>query len=116
MTTRQTSSQISSMITLLRKLDISEQDCIRAEQYLNGDVGDEVLDQFEQKDLSGISRQLSDEANKITDQITKVKGKEKRTCACAFSMWYTRSAMLPAGACSGTMRWIAPRNMNCTSG
>ena len=89
MTTRQTSSQISSMITLLRKLDISEQDCIRAEQYLNGDVGDEVLDQFEQKDLSGISRQLSDEANKITDQITKVKGKEKKdVCVRFFNVVY----------------------------
>lgn len=84
MITSQTTQQINGMLALLRKLNISGQDCMLAEKYLRGDAGDEVLDRFERKDLSGISRQLSDEANEITDQIKKVKGKEKKEVCVRF--------------------------------
>lgn len=81
--------QIGKMVALLTKLGISPQDCRLAEKYLNGDAGDAVLDQFERKDLSGISRQVSDEAKEITDQIRKVKGKEKKeVCKRFFNVVY----------------------------
>lgn len=89
MITSQTTQQINGMLALLRKLNISGQDCMLAEKYLNGDAGDEVLDQFERKDLSGISRQVSDEAKEITDQIRKVRGKEKKeVCRRFFNVVY----------------------------
>lgn len=89
MITSQTTQQINGMLALLRKLNISGQDCMLAEKYLNGDAGDEVLDQFERKDLSGIPRQISDEAKEITDQIRKVKGKEKKeVCKRFFNVVY----------------------------
>lgn len=69
---------ISKMVALLTKLGISAQDCELAEKYLNEQADDEILDQFERKDLMTISRQLVDEAKDITDQIRKVKGKEKK--------------------------------------
>ncbi len=51
MITNADNSQIGDMVELLETLDISVQDRVLAERYLKGDVGDEVLDQFERKNL-----------------------------------------------------------------
>lgn len=45
--TNPNSRQISKMIEVLKDLEISQQDCELAQSYLSGEVGDEVLDQFE---------------------------------------------------------------------
>lgn len=71
MTVNEDSKLISEMVALLAKSGISAQDCELAEMYLNGQAGDEVLDQFERKDLMTISRQLVDEAKKITEHMRR---------------------------------------------
>ncbi|MDE7418479.1 MAG: DUF4132 domain-containing protein [Lachnospiraceae bacterium] len=89
MTVNANNNLIGKMTTLLSKSGISAQDCELAERYLKGEAGDEVLDQFKRKDLSGVSRQISDEAKDITDQIRKVKGKEKKeVCVRFFNVVY----------------------------
>jgi len=90
----------------IRDRNISEQDCTLAEAYLSGAAGDEVLDQFEKKDLSGISRQISDEAKDITEQITKVKGKEKKeVCVRFFNVVYA----IGHGSCQ-SLFWYSAMN------
>lgn len=89
MTINADNQQISKMIALLTKLGVSAQDCELAKKYLNGDAGDEVLDQFERKDLSGGTRQIYDDAKKITNQIRTVKGREKKeVCVRFFNVVY----------------------------
>lgn len=46
--------RIIRMLTFLEKLGISEPDCALAEKYLDGGVGDEVLDQFQRIDFTAI--------------------------------------------------------------
>ena len=45
-------SQIVDMLAFLVKIGVSDQDCALAQQYLNGDAGDEVLDQFQRIDFA----------------------------------------------------------------
>jgi len=86
MTVNADSKLISKMIALLMKLGISKQDCDLAEQYLNEQADDEVLDQFERKDLMTISRQLVDEAKEITVQVKK--SGTRKTCVRFFNVVY----------------------------
>lgn len=46
--------RIIRMLTFLEKLGISEPNCALAEKYLDGGVGDEVLDQFQRIDFTAI--------------------------------------------------------------
>lgn len=78
--------QISKMITLLKKLGISEQDCELAEKYLSSEVGDEVLDQFQRMNLLAASKQVDTEAWSITKQVEK---EDKRAiCVRFFNVVY----------------------------
>lgn len=86
MTVNEDNKLISEMVALLAKAGISAQDCELAETYLNGQAGDEVLDQFERKDLMTISRQLVDEAKKITEQVKR--SRTRKTCVRFFNVVY----------------------------
>ncbi len=78
--------QISKMITILKKLNISEQDCELAEKYLSGEVGDEVLDQFQRMNLLAASKQMDTEAWSITRQVDQ---EDKRAvCVRFFNVVY----------------------------
>ena len=74
------------MTALLAKLGVSAQDCELAEKYFNEEAGDEVLDQFERKDLLAPSFQLDTEAWAVTRQIEK---EDKRAvCVRFFNVLY----------------------------
>jgi hypothetical protein len=62
---------IGRMLDLLTKLGISQRDYDLAEQYLHGEVNDEVLDQFVRKDLRAPAQNLYSEAWTITRQVNK---------------------------------------------
>jgi len=59
--------QIAEVLAFLEKLGISKRDCALAEAYLNSEVGDEVLDQFQRIDFGSavIPYQLTQELNAI---------------------------------------------------
>ncbi len=86
MTINADNQQISKMIALLTKLGVSAQDCELAKKYLNGDAGDEVLDQFERKDLSGGTRQIYDDAKRIVRFFNVVYAIGQGSCHSLF--WY----------------------------
>ena len=73
-------SQIADMLAFLAKIGVSDQDCALAQQYLNGDVKDEVLNQFERIDFAAntISYQIRIE---LTDNM-KGLGRADRRAAC----------------------------------
>lgn len=73
-------SQIADMLAFLAKIGVSDQDCALAQQYLNGDVEDEVLDQFQRIDFAAntISYQIRIE---LTDCM-KGLGRADRRAAC----------------------------------
>lgn len=78
--------QISKMIALLKKMGISKQDCELAEKYLSGEVGDEILDQFQRMNLLAASKQMDTEAWSITKQVEK---EDKRAvCVRFFNVAY----------------------------
>ena len=78
--TNPNSRQISKMIEVLKDLEISQQDCELAQSYLSGEVGDEVLDQFERKDLTRLSYQFETKARAVTKQIEKENKRLKIFC------------------------------------
>lgn len=78
MTEHTDSKTISKMLILLEKLGISAKNCRMAEEYLNGEAEDGVLDQLARKDLSAVQRQISDEAKELFDQIRKAKSSRKK--------------------------------------
>ena len=59
--------RIIRMLIFLEKLDISGPDCALAEKYLDGRVGDEVLDQFQRIDFTTV--QIPDEVLQELDAI-----------------------------------------------
>ncbi len=72
--------QIADMLAFLAKIGVSRQDCALAEQYLNGEVGDEVLDQFQRIDFAAKAFPYS-----ITyelDSIMKGVGRADKRAAC----------------------------------
>lgn len=80
---------IRIIVEVLDKLGISQHDCILAEKYLNEEVGDEVLDQFERKDLTEPSFRVDSEVWAINKQVDK---QEKRAVCvrffqCALCNW-----------------------------
>ena len=77
---------IRKIVEVLDKLGISQHDCILAEKYLNEEVGDEVLDQFERKDLTEPSFRVDSEVWAINKQVDK---QEKRAvCVRFFNVIY----------------------------
>lgn len=47
--------QVNNMLTFLAKRGVSTQDCALAERYLNHEVGDEILDQFQQINFASMT-------------------------------------------------------------
>ncbi|MDE7183963.1 MAG: DUF4132 domain-containing protein [Lachnospiraceae bacterium] len=93
--TSPSSKQISKMTELLKELGVSPHDCELAQSYLSGDAGDEVLDQFERKDLSGSSYQFETKARAVTKQINKAD--KRAVCARFFNVLYA----IGRGSCHG---------------
>lgn len=96
--TNPNSRQISKMIEILKDLEISQQDCELAQSYLSGEVGDEVLDQFERKDLTRLSYQSRQ--RRVPSQ-SKSKKRTSGQWACVSSMCSTPSDAVRAMGCSG---------------
>lgn len=93
--TNPNSRQISKMIEILKDLEISQQDCELAQSYLSGEVGDEVLDQFERKDLTRLSYQFETKARAVTKQIEK---ENKRAVGVRF---FNVLYAIGRGSCNG---------------
>ncbi|MDE7203824.1 MAG: DUF4132 domain-containing protein, partial [Lachnospiraceae bacterium] len=72
--------QIANMLAFLAKIGVSAQDCALAEQYLNGDVGDEVLDQFQRIDFAAKTVTYKDKED--LDSIMKGLNRADRRAVC----------------------------------
>jgi len=81
-------SQIADMIAFLIKIGVSAQDCALAEEYLNGEVGDEVLDQFQRIDFAAkaVSYELQNELYKLMKGCNQ--SEKRQTCIRLFHVLF----------------------------
>jgi len=82
------SSPIAELFAILPELKISEQECALAKRYLNGAVGDEVLDQFQRINYKSIE-DLSDVRYELDRIIKRLDRKESRVvCIRLFNLLF----------------------------
>ncbi|MDE7274122.1 MAG: DUF4132 domain-containing protein [Lachnospiraceae bacterium] len=101
--------QIAEALALLEKLGISEQDCALAERYLYGQVGDEVLDQFQRIDFAAamISYQVKHELNAIEWKMSQngLHTLWKRLFNILFAVGHSTSSVLFSHSCVNGERY-----------
>ncbi|MDE6620758.1 MAG: DUF4132 domain-containing protein [Lachnospiraceae bacterium] len=101
--------QTAEALALLEKLGISEQDCVLAERYLSGEVGDEVLDQFQRIDFSAamVSYQVKHELNAIEWQMNQggMFALWKRLFNILFAVGHSTSSVLFTHSCVNGERY-----------
>ncbi|MDE7030121.1 MAG: hypothetical protein K2P63_09110, partial [Lachnospiraceae bacterium] len=80
MNTNSENGQTADMLAFLAKRGVREQDCALAEQYLNGEAGDEVLDQFQRIDFASTNVQY--DVKRSLDSILKGLQRSQKRAAC----------------------------------
>ncbi len=88
--------QIDNMLLFLEKRGVSTQDCALAEKYLNREVGDEVLDQFQRIDFA--STTIPYDVQKAFDAIIEGldRSEKRETCVRFLDVLYA----IGHGSCS----------------
>ena len=103
--------RIIRMLTFLEKLGISGPDCALAEKYLDGGVGDEVLDQFQRIDFMAV--QIPDEVLQELDAIEWDIGRGEgyplwiRLFNVLFAIGHNTSSVLFSHSCVNGERYKA---------
>jgi len=87
--------QINNMLTFLAKRGVPAQDCALAENYLNHEAGDEVLDQFQQINFASMT--ISYKEREEFDAFMKLDRSENReTCILFLNVLFA----IGHGSCS----------------
>ena len=72
--------QINNMLTFLAKCGVSTQDCALAERYLNHEVGEEALEQFQQINFAAMTIPYSE--REAFDSIMKELNRSEKRATC----------------------------------
>ena len=88
MKSNKNSSPIEELFAMLPELKISEQECELAKQYLNGEVGDEVLDQFQRINYKSVA-DIRDVRYELDRVFKRLDRKENRAvCIRLFNLLF----------------------------